>query len=33
MTEQILIMAHKNHKMTDYYNKMTDKNYKLTDEK
>jgi hypothetical protein len=32
MTEQILRMAHKNHKMTDYYSKMTDENHKMIDE-
>jgi hypothetical protein len=33
MTEQILRMAHENHKITDYYCKMTDKNHKMADEK
>jgi hypothetical protein len=31
MTDQILRMAHENHKMTDYYSKMTDKNHKMTE--
>jgi hypothetical protein len=31
MIEQILRMAHENHKMTYYYSKITDKNHKMTE--
>jgi hypothetical protein len=40
MTEQILRMAHENHKLTGYYSKMTyyysemtDENHKMTNKK